>query len=42
MFKQGGAVKNLNVIASLYNKPIQLIVAKDSAFKQLQILKGKK
>lgn len=42
MFKDGGAIDNLQAIASLYNETIQIIVAKDSPIKTVEDLKGKR
>jgi TRAP transporter TAXI family solute receptor len=42
MFEQGGAIDNLNAIASLYNETVQLIVAKNSPIQSVEDLKGKR
>ncbi|HJV45212.1 MAG TPA: TAXI family TRAP transporter solute-binding subunit [Bacillota bacterium] len=42
MFKESGAIKNLKVIASLYNETIQIVVAKNSTIRTIQDLKGKR
>lgn len=42
MFKDGGAIDNLQAVASLYNETIQIIVAKDSPIKTVEDLKGKR
>ncbi|RXT04323.1 TAXI family TRAP transporter solute-binding subunit [Ammoniphilus sp. CFH 90114] len=42
MFKEGGAINNINAIASLYNETVQIIVAKDSAIQTVDDLKGKR
>ncbi len=42
MFTEGGAIGNLAAIASLYNETVQIIVAKDSAIKSVEDLKGKR
>ncbi|WP_134702625.1 TAXI family TRAP transporter solute-binding subunit [Ammoniphilus sp. YIM 78166] len=42
MFKEGGAIGNINAIASLYSETVQIIVAKDSAIQTVEDLKGKR
>ncbi|WP_134699510.1 TAXI family TRAP transporter solute-binding subunit [Ammoniphilus sp. YIM 78166] len=42
MFKESGAIPNLQAIASLYNETVQIIVAKDSPIQTVEDLKGKR
>lgn len=42
MFAEGGAIDNINAVASLYNETIQIIVAASSDIRSVEDLKGKK
>ena len=42
MFNDGGAIGNIQAIASLYNETIQVVVTKDSPIKTIEDLKGKR
>jgi len=42
MFEEGGAVENLNAVASLYNETVQIIVPANSDVQSVEDLAGKK